>query len=500
MTPTIRLVCALLPLLSSGALAQDAGASILQGLQQQQFQGLDAAIGAQSVEDTARLPRGDAERPVRRAALPFTTSAELRAATIGRHIQALRATNPIAAVEVAREMAKHDYDAIFRSFLTQTDLRADDAGDVLTAFIVLQWMVANNVEVDPSPTALRAIRRRMVEPIAGKPPLSRPATRAAFAEQVKLRTVLHHAGWQAARRLGLVPDFLAGLSKDFIPVASLRSVAFTDEGLVQKGRRPGSAGPAPDADSAGGRAGATAPRPVPAADAVVSSPAPLAEPRHTANWSAVEGVYFRAATGVGVGGMVVIEYEPLILFRDGSSYEIDDAALEDVDLTEERIAKPRRFGRWTRSGNRFVLTGADGKPQDNTLQGGSFFKAYPADAGERAIARTYRRLSGGGNSAMGGDVMISVASRYAFRADGTYGRGGAVGAVNSGATSGAGSAMSRRGAPEGGRYALDHHTLTLIGEDGRSRRLFFAYGSRKDPPQPDRDMAFIGASVFSQPD
>ncbi len=79
---------------------------------------------------------------------------------------------------------------------------------------------------------------------------------------------------------------------------------------------------------------------------------PPAEPRHAANWAAVEGVYFRSTTGVGVGGMVVIEFEPLILFRDGSYYEIDDAALEDVDLAAERAATPRRFGRWTRSGTR----------------------------------------------------------------------------------------------------------------------------------------------------
>ena len=227
---------------------------------------------------------------------------------------------------------------------------------------------------------------------------------------------------------------------------------------------------------------------------------PPAEPRHAANWAAVEGVYFRSTAGVGVGGMVVIEFEPLILFRDGSYYEIDDAALEDVDLAAERAAKPRRFGRWTRSGDSYVLTGTGGKPQDYKLQDGSFFKAYPAEAGERTIARSYRRMSGGGNAAMGGDVTIAVSHRYDFRPDGTYGRGGSTGATNSGATSGVSSAMGRRRPPEGGRYGLDRHTLTLTGPDGRSRRLFFAYGSEKDPPQPDREMAFIGGSVFTNPD
>lgn len=398
-------------------------------------------------------------------------------------------------------MARHDYDAIFRSFLSDTALRPDDAGDVLTAFVVLRWMVANDTKAEPSPAALRAVRRQMVAPMADKPPLSPAATRAAFAEQVKLRTVLHHAGWQAAQRLGMVPSFLATLSGDFIPPAKLRAVALTGDGLVGKGGRK-----VPAARTAAGSAVPEAPAAAVAPTAPGNAPPvvvvgePPAEPRHAANWAGVEGVYFRATTGVGVGGMVVIEFEPLILFRDGSSYEIDDVALEDVDLAAERAAKPRRFGRWTRSGGSYVLIGTGGKPQDYKLQDGSFFKAYPAEAGERTIARSYRRMSGGGNTAMGGDVMVAVSSRYDFRSDGTYGRGGATGATNSGATTGVGSAIGRRRAPDGGRYALDRHTLTLTGPDGRSRRLFFAYGSQKDPPQPDREMAFIGGSVFTNPD
>ncbi|SEP50682.1 hypothetical protein SAMN04487843_13914 [Methylobacterium sp. ap11] len=480
----IPVAAALIPLLAAAAPAQDVGTGIPQGMPQQQFRTLDA----RSVGEVARSESGDAS-----PALPFASNAELRAATVARHVRELRATNPIAAAEVAREMARHDYDAIFRSFLSDTALRPDDAGDVLTAFIVLQWMVANDTKAEPSPAALRAVRRQMVAPMADKPPLSQAATRAAFAEQVKLRTVLHHAGWQAAQRLGMVPSFVATLPTDFIPPAKLRAVALTDDGLVGKGGRRAPA----DRAAAGG---ALPEAPVVPGNAPPVAVNPPAEPRHAANWAAVEGVYFRSTTGVGVGGMVVIEFEPLILFRDGSYYEIDDAALEDVDLAAERAAKPRRFGRWTRSGDSYVLTGTGGKPQDYRLQNGSFFKAYPAEAGVRTIARSYRRMSGGGNTAMGGDVMIAVSNRYDFRSDGTYGRGGSTGATNSGATSGVSSAMSRRRPPEGGRYGLDRHTLTLTGPDGRSRRLFFAYGSQEDPPQPDREMAFIGGSVFTNPD
>ncbi|RVU15107.1 hypothetical protein EOE48_21085 [Methylobacterium oryzihabitans] len=417
----------------------------------------------------------------------------MRAATVAREVQALRATNPIGAAETARELARHDYDAVFRGFLAGTPLREDDAGDVLTAFIVLQWMVANDATAEPSAAALAAVRRRFVVPMAERPPLSQPAARAAFAEQVKLRAVLHHAGWQAARQLGVLPRFLATLSNEFIPAARLRSLALTDDGLVPKDgargdpdRRP-SRRPPPSADA---RPGPT-PAPV-AADA-------SAPPAHAANWAGVEGVYFRSTTGFGVGGLMIVDFEPLIVLRDGTYYEIGDTALEDVDLAAERAARPRRFGRWRKAGESFVLTDSRGNANDYKPGDGSFFPAFPASAGE-SVGRAYRRLSGGGNSAMGGDVAVAVESRYDFRPDGSYGRGGSVGAINSGAGTGVGSSVSRRRAPEGGRYALDRHTLTLTGADGRSRRLFFAWGSQKDPPEPDRDMLFIGDDVFTSAD
>ena len=438
----------------------------------------------------ARAQATEAEGPV----LPYDSTPDLRAATVARAVRDQRATNPIAAAETARELAQHDYDTIFRGFLDGTPLRPDDAGDVLTAFIALQWMVANDATVEPSAAALRAIRTRFVAPMAERPPLSQPATRAAFAEQVKLRAVLHHAGWQAAKRLGVLPRFLAGLSNEFIPVATLRNLALTEDGLVPKGRA-GRAAPKPPPVAEGPPVPDARPAPSPAP----SAPDAAGPPRHAANWDQVEGVYFRSTTGFGVGGLMTIDFEPLIFLRDGTYYEIADTALEDVDLAAERAARPKRFGRWSAKGAGFVLTDARGRANDYALGDGSFFRAFPAVANER-VARAYRRLSGGGNTALGGDVAISVESRYDFHADGSYGRGGSVGATNSGASTGVGTAIARRRAPEGGRYALDRHTLTLTAADGRTRRLFFAYGSQKDPPEIDREMIFVGDDVFSPAD
>lgn len=481
---TRKTLVAGLILMAAPALAQNAGAGVRGEFEQVRTR--SAEIDVRSLGETAP-GEPDAGQPDPR--LPFASTPDLRQATVDRHLRTVRATNPIAAAEAGRELAKYDYDTIFRSFLDGTGLDPADAGDVLTAFVVLQWMVANDATMEPSPPALRAIRRRFVLPMAARPPLSQPANRAAFAEQIKLRSVLHHAGWKAARQLGVMPRFLATLSNEFIPAAKLQALALTEDGLVPKVRRAGPAGtrlsrdpqapspPKASTDVATPADPRTATPPSPAAMADASSPS-----RHAANWDAVEGVYFRSTTGIGVGGMVTIDFEPLIFLQDGTFYEIGDTALEDVDLATERAAKPRRFGRWTRKGQEFVLTDWRGNANDYKLGDGSFFRAFPAEAGER-VTRSYRRLSGGGNSAMGGDVAVAVESRYDFKADGRYGRGGSVGAINSGASTGVGTALGRRRAPEGGQYRLDRHTLTLTGADGHSRRLFFAFSAQKDPPR-----------------
>ena len=218
-----------------------------------------------------------------------------------------------------------------------------------------------------------------------------------------------------------------------------------------------------------------------------------------ANWAAVEGVYFRSTTGFGVGGMVTVEFEPIILLTDGSYYMVDDAAFEDVDLASERSAHPRRFGRWTKSGSSYSLSEDDHNPVEYEIGDGSFFPAFPAPAGE-TIAATYERISGGGNSAMGGEMTIAVSNDIRFGADGQFATGSSMGAIGSGAQSGVGTAVSGGRRATSGRYTLDRHLLTLRYDDGRTERRFFAYGAQGTPPRTDRDMLFMGDRVYTKDD
>jgi hypothetical protein len=244
------------------------------------------------------------------------------------------------------------------------------------------------------------------------------------------------------------------------------------------------------------RVAATASAPAPAAKQAAAAPAPNAA--FAGNWSNVAEVLFRSVAGIGVGGMVVMEFEPVVLLKDGSYYEVSDAALEDVDLAAERSARPNRFGRWSQSGDSYVLTNADGAAKSYALQDGALFKAYPAEQ-PTMLSTRYERISGGGNTALGGEVMVARSNVYIFLPDGRFQLEGSVGASSSGEQSGVSTTLQSDSAAAG-RYTLDHHTLVLTFGDGRQERHFFAYASKGTPAQRDPGMIFIDDNTFTSDD
>jgi hypothetical protein len=230
-------------------------------------------------------------------------------------------------------------------------------------------------------------------------------------------------------------------------------------------------------------------------------PAAASSAAHPENWQRVEGVYFRSYTTFGVGGMVIVDFEPLVFFHDGSYYEVEGPAIEDMDLAASRRAKPNKWGRWAKGADKgadnFTITNSKGKSSQHKLQGGSFFKAFPAEAGSNKLAAKYTRVSGGGNSALGGEMTIAAQTNLSFTADGRYMRASSAGAIGSGDKTGvATSAYSSRPASGIGRYRVERYTITLTEPDGKTRRQFFAFGSKKSPPQPDTSMMFVGDRVY----
>jgi hypothetical protein len=168
----------------------------------------------------------------------------------------------------------------------------------------------------------------------------------------------------------------------------------------------------------------------------------------------IETVGFYTKVGYGVGGMMTFNPTPVVLFKSGEAL-YDMAALADPQgLDAHKKANPDEWTQWRKAGRSIELRKPKGweRLSFRTTMG-RLPKSFRLD-------RTYQRLSGGGNVAVGGNVAIAAWSTLAFHRDGTFSGGGGAGA------SAPGVATSSRSAERGGTYAVAGYRLTLRYGDG----------------------------------
>ncbi len=193
----------------------------------------------------------------------------------------------------------------------------------------------------------------------------------------------------------------------------------------------------------------------------VASPAAAQIPNsRNAGLAALEGVYLNQSTGFGVGGMMTIEFDAYAVFKDGS-------ITSDITVFggQSSARNPKKWGRWQRAGNGFRVTWDSGKTSD--LSGSTFYKTFPASAGE-TLSGAYRSVGGGGNTAFGGSTMIVDASNLNFFPDGRFEGSSAKGGSAPGVATSVRSASS-------GTYRLDGHTIEMRYGDGRVVKTGFYF-------------------------
>ena len=238
--------------------------------------------------------------------------------------------------------------------------------------------------------------------------------------------------------------------------------------------------------------------PKPAADA----PYPYAKAPGTGVKAAdVEAVLWRWQNEPRGMGMQVVHYLYLLL-KDGSYHDgLPPVPFEDFDAAASRAGEPDQWGRWTRSGGAYQLTGGKGSAKPVRIESSE----------ARLPARRDERLEGIWEGYSAYATMWSVSqSRWSVQFDktgrfvksanssivggaGSTGAGTAVhGAVNrndDGSSSSVGGAnfvagSSRRGPStmpdRSGSYRLDGYTLELRYDNGRVERLPFCATASRD--------------------
>jgi hypothetical protein len=185
-----------------------------------------------------------------------------------------------------------------------------------------------------------------------------------------------------------------------------------------------------------------------------------------------------------------LQYHPIALFRDGTSFDIDEAPLERVDPAASRREHPTNWGRWRNVGATYYLSEANGGAERDYHLDDGFHTGFAAAEGT-TLDGMYKSVSG---SSMG-ETSTLLTTQIRFMPDGRFTSGRDFAAVGNGQTSGvtmAGGASSN----SAGRYRVSGHRLVMTYESGVVKEYFFAFSSGGTPAVIDREMIFVGWTAY----
>lgn len=237
-------------LAASAARAQQSVELIMENYTSSVMSITSTQIGNIMVEEAVRRnnglsPRAGKTAPAAAAKTPaasfaYTPTPALRQQTVQGYVNRLKANNPAAAQAVAANLGpgKHDYGQVYRGIVQGTGLRENDAADNLAAYLVLGWMIVNDVrQASGLPAgAPRGVRAQLAPKLAANAQLTKPGTAAQLGEELKLLLVVVQGGWQAALKENTLPQYRQGVAAMFKNQYGLNmaQLKLTPQGFAKK--------------------------------------------------------------------------------------------------------------------------------------------------------------------------------------------------------------------------------------------------------------------------
>lgn len=185
----------------------------------------------------------------------------------------------------------------------------------------------------------------------------------------------------------------------------------------------------------------------------------------------IKGVAIHLEYGTGVGGMMITEYRPYLMLKDGSVFKYPDCSPYDLDVATSRQTQPTRWGTWKLEGKTLVVTLPEKNGMETDRWEQHWFWTIPAKPGEK-ITGSFTTISGGGNTALGGSAMTFSSANLSFNQQGqfTYERTGG------GSNSAAGTSVSAYSSQnKAGTYTLNEFGLELKFNNGQVKRSMFYF-------------------------
>jgi hypothetical protein len=199
---------------------------------------------------------------------------------------------------------------------------------------------------------------------------------------------------------------------------------------------------------------------------------PVTAPGQGLKPAEIKGIVINAETGVGVGGMVLVEYRPYLLLQNGSIYRYPTVAPYDLDVAASKTAEPKKWGTWKLEGKTLVVTLPEKGVMKTERWDDDWFWAKAPAANEK-IKGAYMTIGGGGNTAMGGNMMISYSSNITFNDKGQFVMKKTAGGTN---TDFDVSTSTYSNSNAAGTYKLNGYSIELKYNNGQVlRKLFYFY-------------------------
>ncbi|MBA2934186.1 hypothetical protein HZF05_08740 [Sphingomonas sp. CGMCC 1.13654] len=178
---------------------------------------------------TARPARpGAPQVPLRYVASPAVHQ-QVLADLVGR----MRAKDPQAAQVIQSTFAKYDYAGLYDGIAGPYGLSGNDAGNAMTAYLILGWMIANGVQDVPGGRMTAIAARAQIADMLARNGAAPREKWAELGEELKLQFVIAHAGWLSSMKEGNARPYADGIARQFEQVygIDLRRTTLDASGL-----------------------------------------------------------------------------------------------------------------------------------------------------------------------------------------------------------------------------------------------------------------------------
>jgi len=202
-----------------------------------------------------------------------------------------------------------------------------------------------------------------------------------------------------------------------------------------------------------------------------STETPVTAPGQGLKPSDIKGVVLHQEYGMGVGGMMIIEYNPYLLLKDGTVYSHPYVCAYDLDVARSRELEPKKWGTWTAENAETLIVTFSGDRKPDRWEKAHWFWATPA-AKDLKISGTWSTISGGGNTAFGGGSIVVSSNVLTFNDQGQFTTLSTGGGTYSGATGTVTAYSNKDGA---GIYTFDGYSLQLKYNNGKLVRKNFCF-------------------------